>query len=191
MLEAFLEFARIQPKESETEEYIDRFRIVRNLCRNSKDDLRDDKMHILLRRVDEIMRNKDLAVDERDFTIVQKKQEVKKLKWLSEAPEDQKEEYRKTLFCLENHGALYGNLKPLEIEGETYDLTMMSKFIQVIPQSLSDYDIIERALLTIGDYSYRISDREHYGGKHKNNWLNDIFVNGNSNTPPILMILLW
>ena len=190
MLEAFLEFARIQPEESETEEYIDRFRIVRNLCRNSKDDLRDDKMHILLRRVDEIMRNKDLAVDERDFTIVQKKQEVKKLKWLSEAPENKKEEYRKTLFCVENHGALYGNLKPLEIEGETYDLTMMSKFIQVIPQSLTDYDIIERALLTIGDYSYRISDREHYGGKHKNNWLNDIFVNGNSNTPPILQGLL-
>ena len=184
ILEAFFALALMDDsKRPDDPETIDRLRIIRNLISNSPDDVRYEYLPSLLRRVDLIIMEKKIEEDVHDFTILQKAQEQEKLDWLKANPSD-----KKSLYAVENHNMLRGNIKPV-VRNNGYDVSLFAKFRKLFNDD-KKLDLVERALLSIGDYGYNNRERISYGGKSAFNWRNDLFVHGNDQTPLVLVSLL-
>lgn len=168
------------------DEFCNSIRIVRNLMVNSTDDIRKETMKDLLNRVDAIIAVGDLAVDIADFTKRQKEQEILKVKWMKDNQQDVT-----SMLAAENHQLLYGNLKPL-IDGNGFDAERMRKFVSVF-SSWERLSLIERGLLSVGDYGYYQGARYNYGGQNfdcNGEWRTTVFVNNNNVTPLILQTFL-
>lgn len=168
------------------DEFMDRLRIIRNLMVNSTDQIRSDTLPETLRRTTKIVEECDIDGDSVDYTRSQKIHEQEKLKWIGNDGER-----KRAIYSIENHHLLYGNIKVLEIDGK-YEIENMRKFIKLFnhPEKM---DLIERALLTIGDYGNETNHRISYGGRDfscNGEWRNSVFVNSNKAMPRILKGLL-
>lgn len=175
-----------QPVDQWHDEFIDRLRVIRNLMVNSTDVIRDENIHNLLLRVRAIVNDGDIAAETADFTVLQKRQEERKLSW---AGND--EERRHALYAAENHPLLYGNLHAVEPSTD-YDKDVLRKFVALFSDN-GKMDSIKGALLAMGDYGYYDGSRLNYGGRGidtGDEWHTNVFVNRNEVTGPVLLALL-
>ncbi len=135
------------------EQFRRRIRIVRNLIENSVDEIRQDQMKQLLEETYDII-SEGLIPDPnvRGFNSKQKQEEVDKSDWLKTNPLLSEE-----LFHLEDHNLLYGSVRVIGLD----DWKKFEKFRVLF--NTCDKQLIDRALLTIGDYSQKISWRTQFG----------------------------
>lgn len=185
MLEAFLEYAdHNEEKLDATKSRYDlkeKIRIIRNLIINSRDELRAERMQALLLRIDMIMNGEPLnSSASGEFRQAQMAQENAKIKYYKD---NQKEEW--DIKFAENHSVLCGNLAFYMNETGDVLTDLLMKHEQLFNAN-ADYDQIERFLLTFGDYAPVIRGRKLYGGRHWDNWRDDIFTNSNKVSTPVI-----
>lgn len=138
------------------EDFIRRFRVVNNLVRNSEDEVSDsefrtsgNRLPAILNQVDSIIINGliDSSI-EKSFNAAQLEEEAEKYIWIDEHPE-----LVKTLYQLEDHALLYGQVGIIGLENVEYT----SRFEQLFVCNL---DLVDSALMSVGNYSQR----------ERNNW---------------------
>lgn len=173
LLEAFFYLAETtNSQELDFKTIRNRIRIIRNLILNSKDEIRADRMGALLCRVDCIMAGGELDENsEREFRQNQIKQENLKLAYMEKHPGDEW-----IIKFAENHNSLKGNLS-LYINGDAIVIDLLTKHEAMCHAGVS-YDLIERFLLTYGDYASEIGGKKAYGGRDINKWWSEIFTQG-------------
>ncbi len=133
--------------------FIRRLRIVNNLIKASEFELRDDRMNALLTQTEEIIVNGEILIPEGrpSFNASQLQEEKDKEEWLK-ANQDKAE----TLFYLEDHFLLNGGISVIGLENIEYTNAFYSLFE-------CDWSLVNRALLSIGDYSIRVNWRYQIG----------------------------
>ncbi len=147
-----------------------RIRIVRNLTENSQYEIREfdqdgsNQMRRLLSDVEDIILKGTLRTEDRGFNILQKREEQKKLEWLPK-----NSDYKDELYKLEDHNLLKGTISIIGLDNPDN----FSKFALLFEQT--DKDLINKALLTIGDYSQNLSWRTQLGVKTKDTVWADLF----------------
>ncbi|MCL2312557.1 MAG: DUF262 domain-containing protein [Firmicutes bacterium] len=153
-------------KQSITEEnFRRRIRIIRNLIWNSQDEIRDERMKILLNECETIITKGDIPVSEKGllgFNENQKREELDKLDWLkaNTLMEDE-------LFQLEDHALLAGCISIVGLE----NVGNFTKFRTLFDNCSKD--AINTVLLSIGDYSQLVSWRFQTGARYNNSvWFN-------------------
>jgi hypothetical protein len=153
------------------EDFRRRIRIVRNLVENSQFEIREYDQHgnnqmlRLLEDIDEIIKNGNILTEDRGFNRLQKYEEREKFEWLMN-----NKTYQDELFKLEDHYLLKGTISIVGLE----NLENFSKFGMLFTKN-SDKDLINIALLTIGDYSQYINGKTQLGVKTKDSVWKDLF----------------
>ena len=179
--EAFFQYAALP-----TADFGERFRRLRNLLENTELHARDAQNTLLV--VDELIANGNdsiVGVDD-ELNKKQKTQEAFKLDWMSSHST-----YANLLKKLENHWLLLGNLNMLITENadnEPIDIDIKSVCrFGALFNSSCDYMLVERALLTIGDYSPTPAPGKvkAYGGDSRGRW-KDLTQSFNRTTPQVL-----
>lgn len=117
-----------------------RLRIVRNLAWNSADELRTDRMKVLLQEVEYIILKGQILTNNNGFNSQQKKEELEKLIWC-ETHTDGIE----SLFHLEDHKLLYGCIAIAELDKPS----ALEKLRLLLNMDLLT---VARVLLTYQDY---------------------------------------
>jgi hypothetical protein len=156
----------LQNKESISDkQFQKRIRIIRNLIWNSPDEIRDDRMINLLSESESIILTGEipevvsgiLAYNES-----QKEEERTKKTWLETHQEMENE-----LFHLEDHNLLFGCVSIIDL-----NQTDNFKKFRLLFNNCSK-DLINRALLAVGDYSQQISWRVQIGARNNDSvWIN-------------------
>lgn len=147
-----------------------RIRIVRNLTENSKYEIREfdqygnNQMQRLLSDIDEIIINGVVPTEDRGFNLLQKQEEKEKLEWLSDNIV-----FKDALFQLEDHYLLKGTVAIVGLNNPDNFLKFNLLFDNC------NKDIINQALLTIGDYSQNLGWRTQLGVKSKDMVWADLF----------------
>lgn len=142
-----------------------RIRIIRNLIWNSPDEIRDERMKTLLSESEIIMLTSEIPISERGdlgYNVKQKEEERNKVKWL-EANSKMEDE----LFHLEDHSLLRGCIAIVDLNYKDN----FKKFRLLFDNC--NKDLINRVLLSIGDYSQYLSWRYQIGDKKNESvWFN-------------------
>lgn len=128
-----------------------RLRIVNNLISNSNDEVSDsesrqggNRMPAILKQIDSIMIDGVIRDDiEINFNVAQLAEEKEKLVWAEEHPE-----LAEALFSLEDHDLLQGQIGIVGLDHPEN----FRKFDNLFK---CDWDLVNCALLTIGNYGYR------------------------------------
>lgn len=133
--------------------FIRRLRIVNNLIKASEFELRDDRMNALLLQTEEIIINGEILIPESrpSFNASQLQEEKDKEEWLK-TNRDKAE----TLFYLEDHYLLNGGISVIGLENVEYTNAFYSLFE-------CDWSLVNRSLLSIGDYSIKVNWRYQIG----------------------------
>jgi len=141
-----------------------RIRIIRNLIWNSSDEIRDDRLKTLLSESETIILTGNIPTSERlgGYNVKQKEEERNKIEWLKTNPQMTDE-----LFHLEDHPLLKGCIAVVGLDNNNN----FEKFRLLFD---CDKDLINKALLTIGDYSQFISRRWQIGANNESVWM-DLF----------------
>lgn len=154
------------------EDFRRRIRIINNLVNNSEGTEISDselaqsgnRLPAILRQVDYIITNGRIPnPNEKGFNTNQLKEEAEKLNWTAQNPT-----LAEKLFELEDHYLLYGQIAILGIENHPY----FERFISLFN---CDYDKIDCALITCGDYlqNSKISKtRYQLGTNRAQSWQN-------------------
>lgn len=142
------------------DDFARRLRIVNNLVQNSEDAISDradrNRMPAILRQVDSIMLTGGFDDTlEPNFGVNQIDEEKEKLAFLNVHPDK-----APLVFALEDHPMLKGQISILGIDHVDYAERFYSLFT-------CDWDLIDRALMSIGDYGQRERNgwRYQYGSK--------------------------
>lgn len=174
-----------------------RLRIVNNLILNSRDQISDsedrqggNRLPAILRQVDSIVLRGEIIEDSKEiginFNPTQLKEEQLKLEWTDNNPDK-----AETLFTLEDHELLYGQIAIVGLENCEHFERFNSLFS-------CNWDLVDCALFTIGDYK----QRERNGWRYQlGSWMPDGYawktlfhqsdsLNGFDNTKQILNELL-
>jgi len=158
----------LQNKESISEaQFRKRIRIIRNLIWNSTDEIRDDRMKTLLNESETIILSGEIPISESGelgYNVRQKEEERKKIEWLIDNAEKEDE-----LYHLEDHSLLKGCVSIVDLNSSSN----FKKFRLLFNNC--NKDLINRILLTIGDYSQFISWRFQLGAKYNESVWFDIF----------------
>lgn len=147
-----------------------RIRMVRNLTENSQYEIREydqygnNQMQRLLNDVDEIVLKGNIVTEDRGFNLLQKNEEKTKLEWLRSNTE-----YQDELFQLEDHNLLKGTISIVGLDSPNNFTRFRSLFDNC------NRDLINRALLSIGDYSQNLGWRTQLGVKSKESVWTDLF----------------
>ena len=144
-----------------------RIRIIRNLIWNSNDEIRDDRMKTLLAESETIIFTNGIPVSERGdlgYNARQKEEERNKLEWLKNNPQMEDE-----LYHLEDHTLLRGCIAMVDLMNSDN----FRKFRLLFDNC--NKDLINRTLLSIGDYSQLISWRYQIGAKSNDSVWFDLF----------------
>ena len=176
----------LQNKENIREnEFIRRIRIIRNLILNSTDEIRDERMQTLLKESETIIMYGEIPTSDKGelgYNTNQKEEENRKINWLKNNPKMADE-----LFHLEDHHLLKGCISIVDWDqNENFN-----KFRLLFDNC--EKDLINRVLLSIDDYSQKISWRHQIGAKSQESVWNDLFTkkrNGFENTKKIINTLL-
>ena len=150
LLYCFLLYLR---KNIPDELFIRRLRIVNNLIKASEFELRDDRMNALLTQTEEIIINGEIVIPDGrpSFNAFQLQEEKDKEEWLT-THQDKSE----TLFYLEDHPLLNGGISVVGLDNIDYTGRFYSLFN-------CDKGLVNRALLTIDDYSIKVNWRYQIG----------------------------
>jgi len=135
-----------------------RIRIIRNLIWNSQDEIREERMKVLLNECETIIKRGNIPVSEKGilgFNENQKQEEQNKLDWLKANFSKENE-----LFHLEDHSLLRGCIAIIGLE----NISNFDKFRTLFNNCSKD--AINSALLSIGDYSQLISWWFQIGAKN-------------------------
>lgn len=168
LLYAFLKYM-IERKNISDEDFRRRIRAINNLINNSLDAEMSDseernngnRFVRMLRQVEYILINgKILNLDEKGFNTNQLKEESEKFNWAVQNPDK-----AELLFELEDHYLLYGQIAILGIENLKYFKNFISLFN-------CDYEKIDCALLTFGDYFQNSKTRYQLGTRRAQSWQN-------------------
>lgn len=170
-------------------EFTRRIRIVNNLIQNSEDEVSDrldrNRIPAILRAIDSIiLKGKIDDSIENSFNVNQLQEEREKILFLSENPA-----CATKLFLLEDHPLLRGQVGIVGLENLAYADRFASLFS-------CSWDLIDCALMTIGNYGQQERNKWRFQYASKNNqlaWTELFHKNANSgfdNTKAILLQLL-
>lgn len=141
-----------------------RLRIVNNLINASEFEIRADNMANILAQTDQIMLDGEID-QERDnvsFSKLQMKEEQDKLDYLDVNPEN-----APLIYKLEDHPLLRGTISVIGFN----HLSLCDKFYALFGGGV-DRQLVNAALLTIGDYSQQFRWRYQFGARVDNSWMN-------------------
>ena len=174
-----------------------RLRIVNNLILNSRDQISDsedrqggNRLPAILRQVDSIILDGVIIEDSKvtgiNFSPTQLNEENQKLRWTADNPDK-----AEMLFALEDHELLYGQIAIIGLDNYAYFERFGSLFN-------CDWDLVDCALLAIGDYKQRERNKWRYqlgssmpdGSALKNLFHKSDSLNGFEKTKQILNELL-
>lgn len=152
------------------DEFRRRIRVIRNLVKNSEDEISDsesraggNRMPAILRQVDSMIINGELRADiDMNFNEPQIAEEKEKLIWTQSHPEE-----AESLFELEDYYLLYGQISIVGLEHPE----RFGRFINLFNECGSDE--IDCALLAVGNYIQR----------EKNGWRYQLGTSGSSDMP--------
>lgn len=131
--------------------FIRRLRVINNLVRASEFELRDDRMKSLLSQTKEIIVNGIIQETDKSFNINQLKEEVLKSERLLSHPEEEH------MFAeAEDHHLLNGAVRVLGVD----NIKIYPRFAKLFK---CNWDLVDRALLSTGDYSRLIRWRYQIG----------------------------
>lgn len=130
-------------------DFLRRLRVINNLVQNSQDEISDsetrtggNRMPAILRQVHAMMTTGSFQKnDEKSLNGFQMEEEAAKLRWCEEFPEK-----AGLLFRLEDHPLLYGQVSAVGLEHPEY----FGAFEELFG---CDWDLVDCALLTFGNYS--------------------------------------
>lgn len=176
------------------EQFARRIRIIYNLVKNSVNEISDsedrvggNRMPAILRQVESIIVDGKIIDDEKfnNFNANQIAEEIEKLNWTEQHPDE-----AETLFILEDHELLYGQISIIGVD----HIDFTSRFISLFT---CDHKLVDRALMCIGFYgqnSKRYTWRWQLGSASNNDGWKDLFHKGANNgfekTSDILIRLL-
>lgn len=143
-------------KDSVTEaEFSRRLRMIVNLVKVSEFELREREESVkgMFAQVEQVILTGDIDYSNTagGFSLNQRIEEHEKVCWLHDHPED-----AELMFKLEDHPLMYGAIRAIGVENVKYAERFYSLFD-------CDRALVDRALLTIGDYSMRVRDRYQFG----------------------------
>lgn len=165
-----------------------RIRVIVNLVKASEFEIRDggDTMKRILQQTEDILLSglpKSKEDTTTSFNINQIEEEIKKDLFLNDNPD-----ITETVYKLEDHELLNGAIRVLGFEKENIELA--DRFFELFN---CHRGLVHCALLTIGDYSMRVSFRYEFGTADRaQNW-RDLFRNNAvdiQNTKEVLLQLL-
>lgn len=148
-------------------EFRKRIRIVRNLIWNSPDEIRDERMKTLLSESETIILTGEIPIAEKGdlgFNVRQKEEERNKIAWLKINYQLEDE-----LYHLEDHTLLKGCIAVVDLNNSNN----FKKFRLLFDNCTKD--LINSALLSVGDYSQLISWRYQIGAKSNESVWFDLF----------------
>lgn len=162
----------LQNKNSLTlDEFKFRIRIIRNLVWNSSDEIRDDRpqrMKNILEETKNVILNGKISQSEKNkvnFNSRQKEEEIKKISFFKN---EKDEKLKNNLLRLESNYLLQGCIEIVGLENRDN----FARFCTLFENPKKSYDAINRALLSIGDYSQFISWRYQIGSENDSSWHN-------------------
>jgi len=183
--EQLLLYACLEHRISDTPEFAERARVLRNLIANSEDTVRHENMSALLETVSILVKSGTVNEQTR-FNKSQLSEEALKKASTSGNPE-----LRAMVSRLENHHLLQGCLALFTLD-ETLG-TIAEGFAELFSDDC-DYDTISRALMSLGDYTQTYGWRRRVGTDNDSVW-RELFTpsqkrDGFENTKIILHRLL-
>jgi hypothetical protein len=144
-----------------------RIRVIRNLIWNSTFEIRDDNMKVLISETETIMLTGEIPVAEkgdRGFNVRQKEEERIKSEWLKT-----NNQMKDDLHHMEDHTLLKGCVAIVDIERNDH----ITKFKSLFDNC--NKDLINRVMLTFGDYSQLLSWRYQLGARNNESVWYDLF----------------
>ena len=165
------------------EQFAKRLRIINNLIKSSEFELREDRMTALLEQIEEVLIEGKIEIIEgrNTFNAFQVQEEKEKTEWRDSHPDQEL-----LLQKLEDHPLLEGCVRVVGWD----NLDHTDKFYSLFQ---CDRGLVNRALLTIGDYSIKVNWRYQIGSaKIETSWKAIFHSNKDSikNTQGILLQLL-
>lgn len=165
------------------EQFAKRLRIINNMIKSSEFELREDRMNALLEQIEEIVLEDKIEIIEgrNTFNAFQVQEEMEKTEWRNSHPDKEL-----LLQKLEDHPLLEGCVRVVGWDNLDYTDKFYSLFH-------CDRGLVNRALLTIGDYSVKVNWRYQIGSaKIETSWKAIFHSNKDSikNTQDILLQLL-
>ena len=150
MLYAFLYY--LQHKETISDiQFARRIRIITNLIKQSEYELREDNMPNLLRQTEYILTHGDVEEGYLSFNANQLAEEHEKAVWLQTHADK-----ADTLCRLENHPLLQGAIRVIGLD----HIDFTDRFYSLLA---CDHSLVNRALLSIGDYALLVNNRFQIG----------------------------
>lgn len=144
-------------------DFVRRLRVLGNLVRASEYELRDDRMKALLTQTEAIILEGRIELVDKSFNLNQLNEEMDKNVYLEAHPEAE------SLLCeAEDHRLLNGAVRILGIEG----LHLYPRFKQLFD---CPWDLVDKAMLTVGDYSRFINWRFQIGSAKIDSVWRDLF----------------
>lgn len=150
MLYAFLYYLQHMDTISDTQ-FARRIRIITNLIKQSEYELREDNMPNLLRQTEYILTHGDVEEGYLSFNANQLAEEHEKAAWLQTHADK-----ADTLCRLENHPLLQGAIRVIGLDHIDFTDRFYSLFA-------CDHSLVNRALLSIGDYALLVNNRFQIG----------------------------
>ena len=150
MLYAFLYYLQHKNTISDTQ-FARRIRIITNLIKQSEYELREDNMPNLLRQTEYILTHGDVEEGYLNFNANQLAEEHEKAAWLQTHADK-----ADTLCRLENHPLLQGAIRVIGLDHIDFTDRFYSLFA-------CDHSLVNRALLSIGDYALLVNNRFQIG----------------------------
>lgn len=150
MLYAFLYYLQHKEAISDTQ-FARRIRIITNLIKQSEYELREDNMPNLLRQTEYILTHGDVEEGYLNFNANQLAEEHEKAVWLQTHADK-----ADTLCRLENHPLLQGAIRVIGLDHIDFTDRFYSLFA-------CDHSLVNRALLSIGDYALLVNNRFQIG----------------------------
>lgn len=138
-------------------------RHLRNIIENSDNEIRENKMPLLVKEVEDILSGGLKVKDDIAFNTNQ---------WLEECDKESNSELWKELWKYEEHELLRGSLSlfspndehsVVSISDQSVVLSRLDKFMYIFDDKFKEHDVIIRAgLLTMGDYTQYLGKSENY-----------------------------
>lgn len=153
------------------QQFVRRFRIINNLTLNSEFEMSNsetraggNRMPNILKQVDSIMLKGEVDLDiERNFNVIQLKEEKNKLVWVDNNLSD-----ADALYKLEDHKLLHGQIGIVGLEQPKY----FSRFESLFN---CNWDLVDCALLIMGNYSQKEKNGKRFqfgSSKMDKAWIN-------------------
>lgn len=122
-----------------------RLRILRNLLKNSENELRATRMPVIFSEVESLILYGDLSTGKNGFNDVQLNEELEKLEYVKNEPilED-------SIAFIENHELLLGSLRTIGWKKPE----LFESFSEAFAEYSINSCLLTRAILTCGDFSY-------------------------------------